>query len=328
MKPYAFTLMAALAVAACGGDGTNPFDSGETIGDDGSGENSAEIPTSIRGDVDTITFDSDSQTLTVSGVSLDNTDYSATYTRAPALDVLDEDGNVAYQGYFTQSDALDRPAIGFGRESGNSGDVRAALAVTGGQFNRYFGGAVYERDGGFEAPPVSDNNQGLVTFAGRYVGLTNIQDNGSGLVIPADPGTRPVLVPGSPVIVEGNILLNADFADNTVNGAIYEREFQGFPGYVLPDIVLIATDISDDGRFSGTQIEFENVLDRDIGDYAGIFGGPNSEGVAGGVRLEEFDGESNPYFDGEEEYGIFVLDQCGTPDANATICDQVRPDGP
>lgn len=325
MKPYALMFGAALALAACGGDGTNPFDQDDEGGTGGT--DTSTIPAEVAGDVERVSFNPATQTLTVSGVTLENTDYSATYGRAPALDVTDGAGAVIYQAYFTQSDPLDRPAIGFGRESGNSGAVRGGVAVTGGQFNRYFGGTYYERDGGFTPPPVTDNNQGLVSYAGRYVGLTNIQDNGNALVLAPAPGTNPALTPGSPIVVEGDIFLNVDFADNTVNGAVYNRDFRDYQGvYALPNIVLVATDIDDTGRFNGTEIEYQGILDNDIGDYAGIFGGPNAEGVAGGVRLNEFDGQGDPSgFDGEEEYGAFVLDQCGTPDANAAVCAQVRP---
>lgn len=314
----------ALILSACGG--SNPFmTSTDPVTDTGT-VTEPTIPEAVRGDVDTIVYDATAQTLTVSGVTLDNTDISATYTRTTALDVTDANGNVVYQGYLTQSDPLDRPAIAYAREAGNTSAVRGITAVTGGQFNRYFGGVHFERDGVYTPPAVTDQNQGLVSYAGRYVGLTNIQTENVLLLAP-DAGTPDVLTPGAPAIIEGNIFLNVDFADNSVNGAIYDRDFRDAPGIVaLPNVILVSTDIDDTGRFSSDRVEYQGNLTLDIGDYAGIFGGPNAEGVAGGVRLTEFDGPSDPNeIEDEEEYGVFVLDQCGTPDADAAICTQVRP---
>ena len=329
MKPYALVLIAALAAAACSGDGSNPFDSDDdSTAGGGGGANGTTIPESVAGNVTSIAFNSDNQTLVVAGVGLDNTDYTAAYTRAPVLDVIDENNNIAYMGFFTQSDPLDRPAYGYARETLNSGAVRGAVAVTGGNFNRYFGGTFYERDGFYTPPTVSDNNQGLVSYAGDYVGVTNTRDN-NGIRLPVDPSVAE-LSPSAPAIVEGRIFLNVDFADNRLEGIIYDRDFRGYAGqFALPNIILIATDIDENGQFFGEEIEFEGVIDLDIGDYAGIFGGPNAEGMAGGVRLTEFDGQGDPLgFDGEEEYGVFVLDQCGTPDENLAVCNEVRPEWP
>jgi hypothetical protein len=308
----------ALMLAACGG--SNPFEDGD--GTDPGPTPVTPIPDAVRGDVDRISFNPTTQTLTVSGVSLDNTDYSATYTRNPGLDVTNGAGAVVYQAFTTQSDPLDRPAIGFARESSGT---RGSVAVTGGQFNRYFGGTYFERTGAFDPPPVNDQNQGLVSYAGRYVGLTNLQ-TGNPLLPPA-VGTDPALIPSAPVIVDAEIFLNVDFADNQVNGAIYNRDFRGNTGvFTLPDIVLIATGIDANGLFSSDRVEYSGVLTTDIGDYAGIFGGPDAAAVAGGVFLSEFDGVGDPSgIEDEEEYGIFVLDKCGTPAADAAVCAQVRP---
>lgn len=308
-------------LAAC--SGSNPFeDSGGTDPGPTPVDPDNTAPAAVRGDLDSVTFDPTAQTLIVSGVGLENTDFSATYTRAPALDVTNGAG-VFYQAYTTQSDPLDRPAIAFARQT--LGGVRGVVAVTGGQFNRYFGGAAFSRTGAFDPPPVNDQNQGLVSYAGQYVGLTNIQ-TGNPLLPPA-PGTDPAVTPGAPIIVDGEVFLNVDFADNRVNGVVYNRDFRGNAGvFTLPDVVLIATDIASDGQFAGERVEYDGIITLDIGDYAGIFGGTDASGVAGGLRLTEFDGQGNPSgFDGEEEYGIFVLDKCGTPAANASVCAQVRP---
>jgi hypothetical protein len=333
MKPYALLLTAALALAACSGDGTNPFDNddqdqsaGGGTGDDNTAD-TAEIPESLRGDLDGVSYDPASQTLTVSGVTLTSETYDADYARNPSYDVYDAQGNLAYVAFSTQSDPLDRPAVAYVMETGNSGAARGGMVITGGQFNRYFGGTFYERDGGFNPPDTTSSNAaGLVSYAGTYVGGTNVSDAG-GLALTPPNTADPAIQPTSPAIVVGQIFLNVDFATNTINGGIYNRDFRGYEGqFALPDIVLTTAGIDSDGRFFGEEVEYRGVLNNDIGDYGGIFAGPNAEGVAGGVRLTEFDGQGDPLgFDGEEEYGTFVLDQCGTPDANDVICNSVRP---
>ncbi|WP_316297339.1 thymidylate synthase [Aliisedimentitalea sp. MJ-SS2] len=252
-----------------------------------------------------------SGTITVEGINLDNIPFSAVYTRNPALDVP------GYQAYTVQHDPLDRHVTAFVMESGNSGSVRGALVVSGGQFNRYFGGAYYERDGAYT--PAT----GQVSYAGSYVGLTNVDAPGADL-LPVPGGTDPSLLPSQAAVVTGEIFINANFADNSVNGGIYNRTLADY-AIALPDLALIATDIADDGSFTGS-IEYSGVVGQSIGTYAGLFGGPNAESVAGGIRLDEWDGPGNPLgYDNEEEYGVYVLDQCGTPGASATICGAVRP---
>ncbi|SDN46649.1 hypothetical protein SAMN05216196_101621 [Lutimaribacter pacificus] len=328
MKSYSLLLCAALALTACSGDGTNPFDKDDEdttdqtsgTGDDNTAD-TADIPDSLRGDLERLVYDSATQTLTITGVNLASGDYEAAYTRDPSLDIYDPGGNLAYVAYATQSDPLDRPAMAFVMESGNSSSVRGGMVITGGQFNRYFGGTFYERDGDY-TPPAS----GLVSYAGTYVGGTNIHDTGGGLQ-PLPSGTNPSLESSYPAIIVGEVFLNVDFGNNSVNGSIYNRDFRGYAGvYTLPDIVLTSTGIAADGTFFGETVEYDGILNNDIGDYGGIFGGPNADGVAGGVHLTEFDGQGDPLgFDSEEEYGTFVLDKCGTPDANATICSSVSP---
>lgn len=300
-------------LAACGS--TNPFMTAGS-GDPATGDTS-DIPDSLRGDLSRFSYSAASQTLTVEGVTLDNLPFNTIYARNAALDVP------GYQAYTAQNDPLDRHSTAFVMQSGNSGSVRAGVVVTGGQFNRYFGGTYYERDGGYTPPTVTPTS-GLVSYAGNYAGLTNVSGDGGDL-LPVPLGTDPSLIPRQSAEVTGQIFLNVDFADGSVNGAIYNRTLVD-AALALPDIALIATDIAIDGTFHGTTVEYVGLVGTDIGDYGGIFGGPDAEAVGGGVRLEEWDGENDALgFDNEEEYGVFVLDQCGTPDANAPVCASVNP---
>ena len=57
-----------------------------------------------------------------------------------------------------------------------------------------------------------------------------------------------------------------------------------------------------------------------MGQYGGIFGGTDANAVAGALFAEgHIDGVDN-----EEERGIFVLPQCGTPGQDA-LCNQPAP---
>ena len=53
-----------------------------------------------------------------------------------------------------------------------------------------------------------------------------------------------------------------------------------------------------------------------IGSFAGVLGGTDATSMSGGIHL---DGDFVPESDNEEEFGIFVLNQCGTA-GEAAIC--------
>lgn len=314
-------------LTACGS--TNPFM--ENGGTTGGGTASANLlPEALRGDVQRITYTPGAGTITVQGITLDNTQTTSTYTRNAAFD------RPGYQAYATQNDALDRQTIAFVAQSGNSGAIRAGVVVTGGQFNRVFSGNFVERPGGYSAPAVTPTS-GLVSYAGNYVGMANV-----GTSLPTPGGTPVEVAPGQPTVTTGQVFINADFADNSVNGAIYDRNLETAAGATIipiPSIVLIATEIANDGSFEGSVEyspvqgnpavigDFSNVIGTSIGSYGGVFGGVGAEAVGGAVVLNEFDGPNDPRdMTAELEWGVFVLDQCGTPDANAAICADVNPD--
>lgn len=307
-RRFAFLLIGLLT--AC--SSTNPFTNGDDEGNGGTGTpGTGTIPTAVAGNVTNVTYSPGSTTITVEGIDLDEIPFAAVYRRNAALDVP------GYQAYTVQDDPLDRHVTAFVMQSGNTGSVRGAVVVTGGQFNTYFGGTYYERDGGYTPP------SGQVSYAGNYAGLTNVSGAGGDL-LPVPAGTDPAVIPSQAGAVTGEIFLNANFADDSINGAIYNRVF--VDGAIpLPDLALLPTAIADDGTFSGT-VEYVGVVGQGIGNYGGIFGGPDAEGVAGGVFLDEWDGQGNPLgLENEQEYGAFVLDQCGTAAANATICNTVNP---
>lgn len=302
MKNIAYTVVVLAALSACDSTG----------GDDGGTSGPVNpvtppavnvVPEQIAGDLDAASFDADDATLTVR-ITLDADELDAVYTRNSAYDV---DG---YMAFTTQDDPLDRFVTAFAAESGD-GSVQAVLAADGGQFTKYFGGATYSQTSAYAAP-----SRGVASYAGTYVGTLNFGTREGTL-----PSSAPDdLLPERSYRVGGEVFLNADFTDGTVNGAIYNREIlDGVDGPLatptsIPTIFLIPTNIEANGSFTGA---VENPAQDDVGSYGGTFGGSNASSVAGGIRLE---GDFVPTFENEEEYGIFVLDQCGTTPA---VCAEV-----
>ena len=326
MKHTAALLLLCAFIMGCSGG--NPFNvPPEDGGDDDVVDEPADpiVPADIAGNVTSVTFDAANQTLVVTGVNLDNTPVDTVYTRNPALD------RNGFQAYTNQDGALERHFTAYVAENGS---VRAATVSSPSPRNRTFRGAFFERDGAYDPPDVTADT-GVVTYAGTYVGLTNIGDpNGSDLI---DTNVTPgVLQPGQALSTDGDVLLSADFADNSVEGNIFNRRLIDTNGNALsnlPSLVLIVAPIQTDGTFDGA-IEYDisdglGNTDGDfvnVGSYAGIFGGENARQVAGGITLTEFDGVDDFVLgaEGEEESGIFILDACAAA-STSPICTQNTP---
>ncbi|WP_147094980.1 hypothetical protein [Roseovarius sp. TE539] len=348
MKQIAAGLLAFALLGGCD-SGSNPFKESETAGADGGGADNGDagggdangggdeaggseaintavtVPANLAGQVRNAIFDPDAETLTIEGVNLDEVPFTAEYKRKSSLDR----GN--YLAFTVQEDPLDRHFTAYAAQSNNSGAVRAVVAGSPGPRNRSFFGATFERDGNFDKPEVTSSS-GLVSYAGNYVGVTNIGDvNGSDLKEITGPDVPDELVIPQALTVSGEAFVNADFADNRVEGNIVRRKIVEI-GQELPSLVLVVTDIAGNGTFEGG-VEYETGDPRSnttdfvgIGGYGGVFGGPDSDGLAGVINLEEFDGVSNPVgFENELERGIFVLDQCGSA-VSSPVCANVNPD--
>ncbi|MEL7255192.1 MAG: hypothetical protein AAFZ04_04785 [Pseudomonadota bacterium] len=280
------------------------------------------VPADIAGDVDNVTFNATTGVLTVTGVNLDNVPVTTTYTRTPGLD---QDGFIAFT---TQDDPLDRHFTALVAE-GTS--VRAAAVSSPSPRNRTLRGAFFERDGAY-TPPTVTTTTGLVSYAGAYAGVTNISDpNPQNLL--STTVTPSELQPTQALLVDGDVFMNADFGDGSVEGNIINRRLLGSDGTVyqadLPSLVLILSTVDSNGSFSGT-VEYDisdpasntNEFEQ-VGTYAGIFGGTNASEIAGGVDLTEFDGSSDPLgFENEQESGAFVLQACA-PGSTNPICAQI-----
>jgi len=345
MKQIAAGLLAFALLGACD-SGSNPFkedatagtdgggaDNGDAGGGDGSGavgggtvtdNTTVRVPAELAENLRNAIFDPVDETLTIEGVNLDEVPFTAVYRRKPSLD------RPGYLAFTVQEDPLDRHFTAYAAQSNNSGAVRAVVAGSPGPRNRSFLGVDFERDGNFDRPEVTPNS-GLVSYAGNYVGVTNIGDvNGSDLLPITDPDVADELVIPQALTITGEAFVNADFADNRVEGNIVRREIVEL-GQELPSLVLVVTDIAGNGTFEGG-IEYEvgdprsNTTDfADIGGYGGVLGGPDSDGMAGVINLEQFDGVNDPLgFKNELEQGIFVLDQCGAA-VSSSICANVNP---
>lgn len=311
------TLSLVALLAACGDGQPFDFGTGGELDPDDDGTTSGDVPEVIGNNVDAVEYDAANGTFEVTVTSLDTTPANATYNRTPQLDVP------GYTAFSIQEDPLDRFFIALAANS-TDGSTTGAVVLDGGQFNKVFGGAYFERTGSY-SPHVPDQpDNGLVSYAGEYAGLSNIfVPEGNPANLTDDTGTAgldPDTLPKQASTVTGDVFLNADFTDNTINGAITDREIVEL-GIALPNVILVAEPGNIDagaGTFAGTAEAPDQTV---IGDYAGIFGGDGATSLSGAIKIEGYlDGVEN-----ELEYGIFVLTKCGEP-GDAALCDIVNPD--
>ncbi|UWQ55131.1 thymidylate synthase [Leisingera caerulea] len=290
MRRFWLGIAAASALSACGGG--NPFTTGTDDPDDVTGT----IPEELAGDVDSVSYDAANQTLTVTGVGLDDSPFSATYVRKPALD------RVGYEAYTIQDNALTEHSTAYVRQTEGG---YATVVMTGGQFGFFQGGTAYGRAGTYSAPDTSQSGTGIVSYAGTYVGLLNIDGDNGDLIDPSN-GTDPSILPGQAAEVTGDVFINAGFTDNRVKGGVYNRQITDRPGTAVENLALNPTDINSDGSFVG-DISSDG---SSVGQYGGVFAGSNAAAVAGSLHatdhISALSGGTVPV----EEYGVFVLGSC------------------
>jgi len=317
----------ALITLVAGCDSANPFQNptanapgNAPVINPGGEVTTTGIPADLANDLRSVAYNPATGTLSVDMAALDRSDTDiplSAYTPNPAL----ETPAMTAQGYRVfsyQDDALDRMFVAIVAQS-NDGSVVGAAVMDGGQFTRFFSGGFYATDGEY-TPGNPVNDTGLVSYAGLYTGLSNLDSDDAGL-LPLPAGTSTAIRPSQPSQITGSIFVNADFQDNTINGAIYDRSFVNLnPGLLaslgtsaLGDVFLIPTAITDAGTFFGTA---ENRAQETIGSFGGTFGGLEAAGVAGTTAL---DGDWIPNIENEVEFGVFVLTQCGQP-AEDPIC--------
>ena len=321
----AFCVFALLS--ACGGGGTNPIAGGNGGGPGATPDPSVSVPATISNNLASFAYVPGANEVRLRINGLDTTPLDAVWTRDPRFDTA------GFTAFSVQEDPLDRFFVGLARESA-SGTARAMVAGDGGQFNRTISGAQYARSGDY-APPISTTQQGSgqVSYAGTYAGITNVGVVDGGGLAPVPVGTAPELLPRQPALVRGQIFLNANFSDNRVNGAIYDRVLvidatdPSSPTQSLQSVVLVPTDILGGGGFEG-KVERWVVHDpnmQEIGTYAGVFAGVGAADMAGAISIAPIYQASGAALTGSFERGIFVLRQCGLSGDDA-ICDTVQPD--
>lgn len=317
-----FTVIAVTALLA-GCDSSNPFDDTDVVVDPDPApvidpENPVSpngIPAALTGgNLESVEYDPSAGTLSVDMAALDRNDEEIpleSYVPNAALTALAP----GYQVFSYQDDALDRMFVAIVAQD-TSGSVVGAVVMDGGQFNKFFGGGFYATDGSY-TPGSAANDTGLVSYAGNYAALTNIIAEGDQLMTPNGSPDDSIL-PSQPGQITGSIFINADFGDNTINGAIYDRALVNVGPTVvgIPDVVLTPTAITDAGSFFGV---VENDEQDAVGNYGGTFGGTEAAGVAGVTNLE---GDWLPNVEDEAEFGVFVLSQCGQP-GEAAICNDI-----
>ncbi len=308
MKQIMLSLALVGGLAACSGG--NPFQEGTGTGGDPDGTGA--IPEQLANNLESFTYNpaanpADS-TLTIRGVDLEDSPFESEYRRRPSMD---RDG---FEAFTAQDGSLDRHSTAFVRDIRGT---RAAVVVTGGQFGHFFSGGAYGNSGDYSAPiPFESQREGgLLSYAGRYVGILNTPGSNEDL-LPVTPGTNVAVLPSQAAETRGDVFINASFSDRTVNGVIYNRRAPDVSGSAdIGNIILVPTEIAEDGTFFG-----EATGASGSAEYGGIFGGAGATEVAGVVHAEEhIAGITNPI-----EYGAFVLAQCGTPQADP-VCIQPVP---
>lgn len=294
-------LVAGLAVAGCGGNpfGDDAFSEGEEgSGEDtgglggtgggsggGSGGSTGGIPAALRGNLLSANFNQAAGTLTAVIDPLDASPVTVTFARNAALD------RAGYQAFTYQESTSNRLFLALFRTTTNgaaSGGVTAS-----GQFTEMIWGANYAANSAFAAPAAG----GLASYSGRYMGMLN-----SGTTVPG-PGAP--FNPIQPYRVEGQVLLNADFTNNNVEGGIRNRSVVETTT-PLDSLFLTITEITSTGTFAG-KVEFGDR--EEAGSYGGTFAGTGGTAVAGIIDVKPISGDSDVL-----EKGVFVLDRCAPGD--------------
>ncbi len=251
-----------------------------------------------------------------------------------SIDTYDPDGGVTgtnYDRFTTQNNGLSRFFTALAGESAG-GEVFAVVAIDGGQFNRFLGGATVTQTD-YDAP-----ENAFVSYAGDYVGLLNVPT-------PTDPGptgVSPAFFPRGGTEITGNVIINADFGPGAqVEGGIFNREttvtINSTPTTLnLGEVVLVQSDILENGLFGGPveQIRIDGNAPV-IGSFSGAFGGSDAAFVGGTINLGKglvFQPDpDNPDADIQvllddpasisalQEYGIFVMGACHANNCAAVV---------
>ncbi|WP_147103648.1 hypothetical protein [Tateyamaria sp. syn59] len=331
MTRTAAVLALAALLAACG-DG-NPFTSTDDADAGGAPTapvdpttptepttptNPLAVPEAIASDLESISFDAATNTLTVTGLSQDGVPLVNEY-RHVATSFVD-----GYETFTGQNDPLGRHATAF---VASRDGVQAGVVLTGPQFNTFFGGVYFDRTGDYVAPTAPESRFD-VTYYGNYAAGLNL--DGPRTDIFPTPGIDPdVNTPNQAAYVRGLMFVNVDLNDMSVEGEIYNRTAVTSGGnFDMQDIVLVDGTLTGEGTFSGNiEVDtrdpaFPGSTERaDIGDFAGVIGGSEGQFMAGGTEVTDV----LETFDNEIERGVFVLDLCTAADTDPVCVNALQP---
>ncbi|WP_299769349.1 hypothetical protein [uncultured Tateyamaria sp.] len=308
-------------VAACGNgprETEDETDGGGTPTTPTDPTNPLAVPEAIAGDLDSISFDASTNTLTVTGLSQDGVPLVNEYRHVSTSFV---DG---YETFTGQNDPLGRHATAF---VASRDGVQAGVVLTGPQFNTFFGGAFFERSGAYVAPTAPESRFD-VTYYGNYAAGLNTAGPETD-IFPTPGVDEDVNTPEQAAYVRGLMFVNVDLNEMSVEGEIYDRTaVTGAGNFDMQDIVLIDGTLTGEGTFSGnieldeSDISFpDSGTGQDIGDFAGVIGGPSGEFMAGGTRVTEVLED----FDNEIEIGVFVLDLCVAGNTDPICVNALQP---
>lgn len=307
---YVWAVTSLLALAGCDGNPFSPEPVDPVDPPPPANNQPVVVPSDLLGNIQNVVYTpakgSAPASLQIAITGLDTTPVLATWVRNEALDVP------GYDAFSVQEDALDRMFIGLAATSAD-GSVSGAVAGST-HLNTFISGTTYSRKGAFTPPQATGGGPatGQVSYAGDYAGMLNVGDTSGSALLPPPAGTPPELLVGQPLQVKGKAFLNANFADNTVEGTVYDRVVVD-GGFGLQSVVLIQTGITANGTFDG-KVESPPIVDhaaQSVGIYGGVFGGTGAAGMAGAISLTKVNDVTGEELKDVTERGIFVLNQCG-----------------
>lgn len=303
---YRFLAVMALASALAGCTSGAPFSNPVDPVDPTTPVNPLAVPTDIAKNLRSITYDpSGGGKLKVNLEGLTASAQTATFVRNTTLDIE------GYRAFTYQETGLQRTHLALVSDS-LRGTVRTGVVADGGQFNQHYGGGTYSRIDMYRPPAIREGVEtGQFSYAGTYAGV----------FLPGE-ATHPTLPPGltpyKPYRVRGDTLINANFANDLVNGGVENRwllddsgariDFNADgvvdDGDKLKAIVFRANAIDDNGMFLG-DVEILGAPDSPIGSYGGMFGGVGATDIGGAIVINPIAGNRGTW-----EYGVFNLPRC------------------
>lgn len=310
---FRLTLAAMMLLAACGGSPWVEDDgSGNGGGDGGGSDTSTAVPDAVKVNLRSIAYNpANGGTLQVNLQGLQSSPQAVKFKRDSSLDIQ------GYRAFTYQETGIQRKHLALVRENPR-GNLRVAAIADGGQFNRHFGGTTFARIDAYTRPNLSNGaEKGQFSYAGTYAGVFVTGD-------PANNTLPDDLRPYEALRVRGDALINANFANDLVNGGVDNRWLLDSRGRridlnndgtlnsedQLRAIAFPSTDINKNGRFVG-DVEFSGAPDNAIGTVAGLFGGRGATDVGGTLVINPIAGQNGIW-----EYGAFTLPRCDTAGAS------------